>query len=139
MLASCGAGARVEDNIIIDFEASGFAQLERDPLIAHFERLWWINIQEGSGAPWFEEPNFYIPNARGVLQPIVEQCHLGETIFQHQNHGMASLTIDDLEFDRDKVECVRRFERRGINLEMPFGIRALEELRSKGIMPPAND
>jgi hypothetical protein len=43
--------------------------------------------------------------------------------------------IDDLKLSDEKVACIRHFERRGLSLHMPIGIRALEDLRAQGIMP----
>jgi hypothetical protein len=94
LLASCAPEAPVEDDVIIDFEASRFAQWDRDRLFAHVGRLWAIRIAERPGESLSGGPDFYIPNARAVLQGIVEQCHLGETIFEPQNHGMALIFGD---------------------------------------------
>jgi hypothetical protein len=135
LLASCPAPTPVEEDVIIEWEDSRFRGIDIELLLAHFQRLWVIAIAEGPEGPWFEETDFFIPDARAVLQSIVEQCHLGETIFQHTDHGMATLTIDDLDLSAEKVRCIRRFERRGISVYAPEHVLRLEDLWSKGILP----
>ena len=135
-LTGCAPEVPVEDNIIIDIQDSRFVQWELEDVFAHFERLWSLRIAEAPAAFYSADDGFYIRDARGVLQNIVEECRLGEAIFQHQNHGFASLHIDDLNLSERKIACIRHLERRGLSLEMPQHILVLEHLRSKGILPP---
>ncbi len=135
LLCSCAPADVKEADSIIDFDESRFARWNSDAIFAHFDKLWSIRIQDAPGPPWARAREFFIPNARAVLHDIVDRCDLGETIFQHQNHGLASLVIDDTDLSAEKVRCIRQFERHGISLEMGGNMQVLEDLRSKGILP----
>lgn len=136
LLCNCAPLEVQEADTIIDFDKSQYADWERDPLFAHFNELWFISIIEGPGPPGGPDSAFFIPNARAVLQDIVERCNLGETIFQHQYDGYATLSIDDTDLSTEKIHCIRQFERQGLSLEMGENMRVLDDLRSKGILPP---
>jgi hypothetical protein len=121
-VACCSASETVP---IVDFENSKFNELNGDQMHELANKSWSIAIIEGKGPPWDEGREFYIPNARGVLQEIVDRCKLGPTYLTHGYHGYANLLIEESPLESEKIKCIQASQRRGIQVHEPSGLSTL--------------
>lgn len=119
LLASLRLAACSEPAQIVEFDESRFKDWSRDELQEYFERTWTISIIERPGPPWSEDSEFFVPDSKGVLKEIVDECLLGFTVLNHGDHGYAFLSIEESPLPREKIACIRRFERRGVTLIEP--------------------
>ncbi|MXP09270.1 glycosyltransferase family 61 protein [Pseudoblastomonas halimionae] len=88
-----------------------------DQLINAMEARWEIEIWDGvsiTGPP--ETNDIYIPEARKVLDEIVQKCALGETWLSDGTDGVMTLYLEDTSLSDEQIDCVRSYEQPGIIL-----------------------
>lgn len=100
-------------------EKPKFSQAESDRLFVYNSNRWAIEIYRERGMPGTPDAEIFIPNARKVLQAIVDECRLGQTVLFNHMHGVSELVIEN-EPSKESLDCVRKRERPGIRLREPL-------------------
>lgn len=85
-------------------------------MVAAQSARWIIETYDGYGIPGSPEANVVVPNARGVLQGIIDACRLGATRLLDATDGVMILSIDNPNLTSEQIQCVRAAERPGLTL-----------------------
>lgn len=77
---------------------------------------WNIEVYSGQGIPGSPGAQLYIPDYLEVLQGIVDECELGETVLVQATDGVSLLVIMNNDLSDAQISCVRDKERPGLRL-----------------------
>jgi hypothetical protein len=119
LVAVAGCAAAPQPAIKNSNSSEGISRATREEMREASSRRWSIRVYEGVGPPGSPDANIVISDAPSVLQGIVDECELGETMLFHYTDGVANLEIEDPQLTPGQIDCVRRFERPGLLLEEP--------------------
>ena len=73
-----------------------------------------IEAWEAYGVPGSPDAKVKLPEARRVLQRMLDECGLGEAILVESTDGVVTLHLTANHLSEDELRCARSFEQPGL-------------------------